>query len=360
MAVGTRTVRGAVALLAGGAIVLLVVLFSLSSAGSASGTGPAGATPTPVYDLTGVVCMDLYLDQTDPPPVKGEPHHPDDLLSGKILSRIEPSASQQDAWDVTSVAYTGPGDLIPEKPPSDGTCKQKEDGNELNFSVDLLPVSNDRPTAIAKLVQKGAERNLEYVICQVEDLPVLGEVWVRSEFVIVVDGVPASQDFGVLTAYLEVSQPNDIEDPLDTSCGTDGPVFNVILEATQRVATKGAPQPGVADNWDGDGCSDWHELGTDERTGGLRDPLNPNDFFDPVGPGGSPPDGVIDLPNDILGVLLRWTPAPFFPYDHLYDRGPVLGPNAWNKDKADGIIDLSNDILGVIFQWQHNCAAEPN
>ena len=95
---------------------------------------------------------------------------------------------------------------------------------------------------------------------------------------------------------------------------------------------------------DGDGCTDLQELGLDERSGGLRDPNNPWDFYDTNG------DGVVDLPNDILGVI-----AAFDNYNVIYDRGPSTGPNPWNMTAPDGVIDLPNDILGVISQFQHSC-----
>ena len=31
------------------------------------------------------------------------------------------------------------------------------------------------------------------------------------------------------------------------------------------------------------------------------------------------------------------------------------GPNVWNMTPPDGVIDLANDILGVILQYSHNC-----
>ncbi len=328
--------RGAVALMA--ATTLL-----LAWNGGASSTGP--------FDLTGITCMDLYLDQTSPPPVKGQPHEEGDLLATKILSRIEPSASQEGAWDVTSVAYSGPGGLIPDEPPSAETCKAKEDGNELHADLDYLPVSNDRPTATAKLTPKGGGVwNLDYTICQFEGGP-LG--WVRSEFSIVVDGKPDTQDFGVLTAILNVDEPSDPEDP--ASCGTEGsPPFHVILESTARAGTKGTPQPGLADDWDNDGCSDWNEMGTDKTSGGKRDPFNPYDFYDVAGNAG-PPDGEIDLFLDILGVILHYSLDGSPPYDVRFDRGTSVGPNSWNMTGPDGSIDLFVDILGVIVQYGHDC-----
>lgn len=106
---------------------------------------------------------------------------------------------------------------------------------------------------------------------------------------------------------------------------------------------------------DNDGCTDAKEDGSNETLGGRRDAHNPNDFYDVLGAGGSPPDGVIDLPNDILGVILHFAPGGAPPYDVLYDRGPSTGPNPWNMTAPDGSIDLPNDILGVILQFGHDC-----
>jgi len=55
-------------------------------------------------------------------------------------------------------------------------------------------------------------------------------------------------------------------------------------------------------------------------------------------------DGIVDLPNDILGVVLRfgWTTA---------------NP-AWHGAfdiNHDGVVDLPNDILGTILQFQNQC-----
>ncbi|MCI0777356.1 MAG: hypothetical protein J4N95_04190 [Chloroflexi bacterium] len=110
---------------------------------------------------------------------------------------------------------------------------------------------------------------------------------------------------------------------------------------------------------DGDGCSDGKESGSDETLGGLRNPHNPWDFYDvagsPLPPQNGAPDGVVDLPNDILGVI-QHHPAGTLGYDVQFDRGPWTGPNSWNETQApDGVIDLPNDILGVILQFQHSC-----
>ena len=107
---------------------------------------------------------------------------------------------------------------------------------------------------------------------------------------------------------------------------------------------------------DGDGCVDLREDGADETLGGLRDKTDPYDFYDVLGPGAAlPTDGIIDLPNDILGVMLRFSPQGQPPYDVQFDRGPSTGPNPWNMTAPDGVIDLPNDILGVILQFNHRC-----
>ena len=137
-------------------------------------------------------------------------------------------------------------------------------------------------------------------------------------------------------------------DSLNGTIGTDSDILyrTDILDRTDILY--------VADT-DGDGCSDQRENGPDETRGGQRDYKNPWDFYDVVGGGGSAPDGVIDLPNDILGVIQHFSPQGQPPYDVQFDRGPQTGANVWNMSAPDGVIDLPNDILGVIQQFGHTC-----
>ncbi|MCH7579508.1 MAG: SGNH/GDSL hydrolase family protein [Chloroflexi bacterium] len=106
---------------------------------------------------------------------------------------------------------------------------------------------------------------------------------------------------------------------------------------------------------DGDGCSDGAETSDNASQGGLRDPLNPWDFYDVAGFGGGPPDGVVDLANDLLGVIQHYSPTGAAPYDVRFDRGPSSGPNPWNMSAPDGVIDLPNDFLGIVLQFNHRC-----
>ncbi len=111
------------------------------------------------------------------------------------------------------------------------------------------------------------------------------------------------------------------------------------------VGTPKLPYPG---DTDGDGCPDVRESlpKSQVANGGGRDYLNPWDWYDVN------QDGVIDLLNDILGVIQHYSPQGGPPYDIVFDRGPVPpGANPWQMTAPDGVIDLLNDILGVLRQY---------
>ena len=54
-------------------------------------------------------------------------------------------------------------------------------------------------------------------------------------------------------------------------------------------------------------------------------------------------------------MILRFAPQGLPPYNVNFDRGVGIGPNPWNMTAPDGVIDLPNDILGVILQFDHSC-----
>ena len=139
--------------------------------------------------------------------------------------------------------------------------------------------------------------------------------------------------------------------PTPTPTGTATPTITLTPTPTDTAT----PSPDT----DGDGCTDLQEMGPQARIGGQRDYLNPHDFYDaagsPLPPQNGAPDGMIDLPNDILGVI-QHHPAGDLGYDIQFDRGSWTGPNSWNDTQGpDGAIDLPNDILGVILQFGHRC-----
>ena len=135
------------------------------------------------------------------------------------------------------------------------------------------------------------------------------------------------------------------------------------------------PHTGVDGDGDNDGVPTSIELGNTEKCG-LRDPSNGNDYYDVS----VPRDGRVDLPNDILGVIKHYSPAPYVTgtpdvfaahpiidgiqqihtVQDNYDRPPKMAtdpaapsrsPGTWNRGSPDGVIDLANDILGVIQQF---------
>ena len=164
----------------------------------------------------------------------------------------------------------------------------------------------------------------------------------------------------------DLSSTSGQSSPIGASSSTN---YNLNAGFWNGIAQPGGKLTKPGDT-DGDGCPDEHENGPDETQGGLRDWENPYDYYDVLGPGAAlPKDGVIDLPNDILSVILNFASsyplgdpaAPGLPGLRVdYDRGPATvaaggGPNVWNMTAPDGAVDLPNDILGVILQFGHNC-----
>ena len=182
--------------------------------------------------------------------------------------------------------------------------------------------------------------------------------------------LPGPSGSGVLATatYFTVapgSSPQHLSDPILTDIASigllpivtqDGLIDVIPVGGTPVATSTTTPTPDPTDT-DGDGCSDQREAGPDETLGGQRDYLNPWDFYDVLGPGAALPiDGIIDLPNDILGVIQHFAPLGTEPeYDVRFDRGPRVSGPAWNMTAPDGVIDLPNDILGVIQQFNHRC-----
>ena len=151
---------------------------------------------------------------------------------------------------------------------------------------------------------------------------------------------------------------------IDTTGPVGEPQFFNDLTTPVAVVTAGViplveiptptKQPSPADT-DGDGCTDQQENGPVAMLGGLRDYLNPHDFFDVSG------DGHIDVLNDLLPVIVAFLQGPLDPggpglnYTAAKDRGALVGANSWNRAGPDGHIDILNDILPVILQWNHSC-----
>lgn len=121
-------------------------------------------------------------------------------------------------------------------------------------------------------------------------------------------------------------------------------------------------------NDDNDGCTDEQEIGLNPLLGGLRDPHNYWDFFDPnldqqvafvdfllVLQHFNTDDGGGLAPiNRFSDPLLTPDPGPGN-YHPLFDRGPVIGLNGWNVGPPDGTVSFT-DFLTLLVQFSHSCA----
>jgi hypothetical protein len=121
--------------------------------------------------------------------------------------------------------------------------------------------------------------------------------------------------------------------PVDCSSGTTA---TGSLTLTPR-----ATNPNDKD-YDGDGCTDYEELGANEHYGGRRDPFNPYDFFDPVH------DGKVTV-ADILYVVQR-----YFTFEPDANR-TYVGPKDWNLGPGVGHVAV-DDILDEVLSYFHACA----
>ena len=104
---------------------------------------------------------------------------------------------------------------------------------------------------------------------------------------------------------------------------------------------------------DGDGCPDVNEKQTapgSEATGGLRDYLNPYDYFDPT------QDGQVRM-NDILAVVDQYSlddPPGRIDYTSLTDRTAIPGGDPWDLGPPNGQ-QRADDVLAVVKQYSHDC-----
>jgi len=238
------------------AVVLVVAVVALVSFGREQrAEAQAG-------DLTGVYCMDLYTDGGAMTP-KGSAHQsgdgiqPGNLPETKILTRVESGGGG--TWDLTSVAYRGPGGFSPTAPPTNAPCATKTDGNTLSVPPQPIEILA-RPTANAVVTIKTV-KSLEWDICTFEEEL---DIWVNTHWNVRVNVGPPF--------YGELLVDIGSTSSLCNSTAT-GQAQRVVVEMFKRVATKGTPGAG-ADDWDNDGVSDWNELSQTPPTG-FCDPFSP-------------------------------------------------------------------------------------
>ncbi len=102
---------------------------------------------------------------------------------------------------------------------------------------------------------------------------------------------------------------------------------------------------------DGDGCPDKKELGSNPTQGGLRDPWNPWDFFNPE-TANTPHTQTV---ADILKVVAQYGKNQSNPaYTAWTDRTVVYGGQTWSLGPPDGQ-ETVVDILSAVKQYNHSC-----
>ncbi len=95
---------------------------------------------------------------------------------------------------------------------------------------------------------------------------------------------------------------------------------------------------------DGDGCADSEELGTVNYAGGLRDPLNPWDFYD------------VDGDKRVNAIDINKVRSKAFQDFPPYDRG--MGAAPWAPGPPDGIVNAV-DVGHVRASVNHYCVDPP-
>jgi hypothetical protein len=115
----------------------------------------------------------------------------------------------------------------------------------------------------------------------------------------------------------------------------------------------------LAQDSDGDACLDQIEADTGPGTqlrGGLRNPKNPNDYFNPTGDGQNRIDDILMVIGQYYEDAYLDPPTNSVPnpdYNPGTDR-IGLGPDQWDLGPPNGEQRL-DDILAVVYQYFHDC-----
>jgi alpha-tubulin suppressor-like RCC1 family protein len=111
---------------------------------------------------------------------------------------------------------------------------------------------------------------------------------------------------------------------------------------------------------DNDTCPDAKETQTSagsQLSGGLRNPHDPNDYFNPTGDGLNRVDDIVMIVNAYFEDDNDGTPGmpPYEPgYDPDKDR-TFVGPLAWNLGPPNGLQRI-DDIVNEVKQYFHDCS----
>ena len=103
---------------------------------------------------------------------------------------------------------------------------------------------------------------------------------------------------------------------------------------------------------DGDGCPDKKELGDNKLQGGLRDPRNRFDFFNPEKTNTPITQRVADILK-VVGQFNKDQGNAVYTIDT--DRTGIVGADAWKLGSPNGQQRV-DDILAAVKQFNHDCS----
>jgi hypothetical protein len=113
------------------------------------------------------------------------------------------------------------------------------------------------------------------------------------------------------------------------------------------------------EDYDGDGCPNEAEVGANEGDGGLRDPFNQYDYFNPTDDGENRIDDVLAVLNQYYDDDTDENPGlpPYTAgYDPDTDRTDDTGSSeVWDLGPPNGQQRI-DDVLAIIYQYFHDCS----
>jgi hypothetical protein len=125
---------------------------------------------------------------------------------------------------------------------------------------------------------------------------------------------------------------------------------DVVRQAMKVVDPFPGPGASTGHDADSDGCSDKRELTDTANRGGLRDPSNHYDYFNPTQDG-------LNRVDDILATVNQYfqdDPPGVPDMKSLTDRTAILNSNPWNLGPPNGQQRV-DDILNSVKQYFHDC-----
>jgi hypothetical protein len=105
---------------------------------------------------------------------------------------------------------------------------------------------------------------------------------------------------------------------------------------------------------DGDNCPDKKELGQAAVNGGLRDPFNSYDYFNPTADKQNRVDDILKVVHEFFQDDPVVAGVVQLDQKSNTDRTAIPGGNSWNLGKPNGQQRV-DDILASVKQFFHDC-----